>query len=158
MTLLSFFQWLDQTRLGDILRNSLVIYTSIEIVHLLGLALLVGTILIVDVGLLGLGMRRQPVSRLSAGLAPWTWSGFVVMAITGPVLLSSQALKCYHSRVFWTKMVLLSAALVLHFTIHRRAISGGTQTGPIHARLAGALSLTLWLATAFAAKWIEFAA
>ena len=157
MPLLPFFEWLDQSDVGTTLRNSLVLYTSIEIIHLLGLALLVGTILIVDVGLLGFGMRLQPVSRIAKGLAPWTWAGLVVMALTGPLLLSSQALKCYHNRVFWTKMALLSLAIIFHFTIHRKAIAAGPGIGPTQARLAGGLSLTLWVATAFAAKWIEFA-
>lgn len=116
-----------------------------------------GTILIVDVGLLGFGMRRHPVSRVAQGLAPWTWGGFVVMAVTGPLLLSSQAVKCYHNRVFWTKMALLLLALVFHFTVHRKAISDSSRIGPIQARLAGGLSLTLWIAAALAAKWIEFA-
>jgi len=158
MPLLPFFEWLDHTGASDMLRNSQVLYTSIEIIHLLGFALLVGTILIVDAGLLGIGMRRQPVLRIAEGLAPWTWGGFVVMALTGPLLLSSQALKCYHSRVFWTKMALLLLAVIFHFTVHRQAISPDrARIGPIRARLTGGLSLTLWVATAVAAKWVEFA-
>jgi len=157
MSLLPFFQWLDQTDVSAMLRNSLVLYTTIEIIHLLGLALLVGTILIVDVGLLGFGMRRQPVSQVARGLARWTWGGLVVMALTGPLLLSSQALKCYNSRVFWTKMALLILAVLFHFSVHRKAISDGSHIGPTRARLTGGLSLTLWVATAVAAKWVEFA-
>lgn len=64
------------------LRNSQVLYTSIEIIHLLGFAFLVGTILMVDAGLLGIGMGRQPVPRIAEGLAPWTWGGLVVMALS----------------------------------------------------------------------------
>jgi hypothetical protein len=157
VTLLPFFEWLDHTGVSDMLRNSQVLYTSIEIIHLLGLALLAGTILIVDIGLLGFGMRRQPVSRIAEGLAPWTAGAMVVMAITGPVLLSSQALKCYYSHVFWVKMGLLLLAVLFHFTVHRRAIEADSNIGPRASRLAGGLSLTLWIATAWAAKWIEFA-
>ena len=154
MSLLPFFEWLDHTQAGDALRNSVPIYTTVEIIHLLGLALLVGTILIVDIGLMGIGMRRQPVSRIAEGLAPFTWAGFAVMAATGPLLLSSQAMKCYHSRVFWTKMILLLLAVVFHFTIHRRAAAEGSR---VSGKVAGGVSLLLWVATAAAAKWVEFA-
>jgi hypothetical protein len=154
MSLLSFFEWLDHTRAGDMLRNSVPLYTCVEIVHLLGLTLLVGTILIVDVGLMGIGMRRQPVSRIAEGLAPFTWAGFAVMAVTGPLLLSSQAMKCYHSRVFWTKMVLLLVAVVFHFTIHRQATAEDSR---VNGKVAGFVSVLLWVATASAAKWVEFA-
>jgi hypothetical protein len=100
-------------------------------------------------------MSRQPVCRIAEGLSPWTWCGFAVMAATGPLLLSSQALKCYHSRVFWTKMVLLIAAVIFHFTIHRSATTDGSR---VNRKFAGGVSLFLWIATAVAAKWIEFAA
>lgn len=154
MFLLPFFEWLDRTQMGDALRNSVPLYTTVEIIHLLGVALLVGTILIVDVGLMGVGMRRQPISQIAKGLAPFTWAGFAVMAVTGPLLLSSQALKCYDSRVFWVKIALLLSALVFHFTLHRTATAEDSR---MNGKIAGAVSLLLWTATAAAAKWVEFA-
>jgi fatty acid desaturase len=63
-------------------------------------------------------------------------------------------MKCYHSRVFWTKMILLLSAVIFHFTVHRSAIAENSR---VNGKFAGGLSLLLWIATAAAAKWVEFA-
>ncbi len=99
----------------------------------MGLALLVGTITLVDLRTLGLGMRRQTVSELAAQLAPWTRAGLVVMLTTGAVLFSADVTRYDHNPAFRMKMVFLLLALVSHFTIHRHA-----------GKLAAILSLTLW--------------
>jgi hypothetical protein len=136
--------------------NSSVLIAVAQIVHLLGMTMLLGTILMVDLTLLGYGIRRHPVSTIAAELAPYTWIGLAVMFATGPLNLASEAQRCYDSSFFWIKMALLAVALLFHFTVHRRVTLAHPPVSAFRARLAGGVSLALWFGVALAAKFIGF--
>jgi hypothetical protein len=155
MSIFSFFQWLDHTPLGEALRNNRVLFPLVSAIHLLGLALLVGTILVVDLGLVGAGMRRQPVSRVAGQLEPLTWTGLAVMLITGPMLLTGEAIKMYCNEAFWIKLVFVVLAIAFYFTVHRKATSEGSSITPAKAKSVGIVSLTLWICAGLAAKSIN---
>src|ERR1700676_2102809 len=104
MSLLSFFQWCYQTPIGEGIRNSTWLFPVIEAFHLLGLGLTAGAVLIVDLRLLGVGLRRQPVAQLSAGAEPWLLGSLTLMFASGPLLFLSESIKCYYSFAFWVKM------------------------------------------------------
>jgi len=116
--------------------------------------MLIGTILMVDMALLGFGIRRHPAARVAAELAPWTTGGLVVMLVSGPLILSSETLKCYESSFFWIKMSILLAAIAFHFTVHRRIARSEPAAGKFRARLVACVSLGLWIAVALAGKMI----
>src|ERR1700691_3477803 len=107
------------------MRDSLWIFDITETVHTLGIILVAGTIMLVDLRLLGLGLRQEPVSDVVSRIVPWTLSGFGLMLVTGGWLFASEASKLYHSPAFRIKMVLLSLAglnaLIFHLTIYRRS-------------------------------------
>jgi hypothetical protein len=154
MSLFSLFEWLDHTAIGEALRTNRVLFPLVSTFHLLGLALLVGTILIVDLGLLGVGMNRQPVSRVASQLEPLTWIGLVVMLITGPVLLTGEAIKLFSNLAFWTKLVFVALAIAFYSTIRRKAVSDGSSMTPSGAKSVGIVSLALWICAGLAAKSI----
>ncbi len=116
--------------------------------------MLAGTVLMVDMALLGLGIRRHQVARIAAELAPWTTAGLVVLLISGPLILSSETRKCYDSSFFWLKMATLAAAIVFHFTVHRRVIRSAPPVGGVRARLVAFVSLGLWIGVALSGKMI----
>ena len=149
-SLLPAFEWLQQTYLGETIRHSAALIALLEIVHLIGLALLIGTILMVDLSLLGLGIRGQPASRVARELKLFTVLGLTIMLASGPLILCSEAVRCYKTPAFWVKMALLAIAIAFHFTIHRRV----TLAEHAHARLVAVLSLTLWFGVALAGKGI----
>jgi uncharacterized protein DUF6644 len=155
MSLMDVFQWLNDLRLSEAIRNSSVIFPLIEITHLLGLTLLVGTVLVVDVGLLGIGMQRQPAWRLARQLAPWTLTGLVMILATGPLLLIAEAMKISMNPIFPIKMAILLVAVLFHFTVFRKTTSDGSVVTPFRAKLVGGLSLFLWIGTSFIAKVME---
>ena len=130
-TLIPLFAWWGHTGLGQTIRSSATLIALTEIIHLLGLTMLIGTVLMVDMALLGFGIRRHPAARIAAELAPWTTGGLVVMLISGPLILSSETLKCYESSFFWIKMTILLAAIVFHFTVHRSVAQSEPPAGPI---------------------------
>jgi hypothetical protein len=153
-TLIPLFAWLGHTGLGQTIRSSATLIALTEIIHLLGLTMLIGTVLMVDMALLGFGIRRHPVARIAAELAPWTTGGLVVMLISGPLILSSETLKCYESSFFWIKMTVLLAAIVFHFTVYRRVTRLEPPAGRFRAGLVACVSLGLWIAVALAGKMI----
>lgn len=151
-----FFYWYGHTALARTMSDSKVLIAAAQIAHLLGMTLLLGTIMMVDLTLLGFGIRRHPVSRVAEELAPWTLAGLAIMFITGPLNLASEAMKCYDATFFWIKMGLLVLALGFYFTVHRRVRMAEPPVSGFRARLVACVSLALWFGIALAAKFIGF--
>jgi hypothetical protein len=129
-----------------------------ETFHIMALGMLIGTLVIVDLRLLGLGMRRQSVSQLAGYLAPWTLLGVGLMVFTGVPLFMSEAVRLGKSSPFLFKMIFLFCAVTLHFTLHRKAIASSTSASQSSAlgKLAACLSLMCWLGVALAGRAIAF--
>lgn len=136
--------------MGEFMRSTRILFPIVESVHLIGLALFAGTLLLIDMGLLGLAMRRQPVAEVAVALAPFTWSGFALLLITGPFMFTAQATKWHDNPIFWIKMLLLIVATVFQLSVRRKIIS---EQPP---KLIGAVSLALWIATALSSKMMEY--
>ena len=93
-------QWLEQTAVGTSIRESLWLFPIIETVHIFGIILLVGATSILDLRLMGLTFRDEPVSKLANQFLPWAWAGFLTQVITGLLLFSSEATKMYGNHRF----------------------------------------------------------
>lgn len=157
MDLLPVFEWLEATAIGVVIRDSLWLFPVIEAVHLLALALIGGTILIVDLRLLGFGIRSQSSATLAKSLHPWLVGGLITMIATGVPMFLSEAIKCYYSPPFWYKMSFLVVALLYTFTVRKRVAAADSMAlGPVWGRLAALASLGLWFCVGFAGRWIAF--
>src|SRR5262245_34405904 len=110
MDLLAFFQWCEQTAIGETIRNSTWMFPVIEAFHLIGLGITGGLVLLVSLRLLGVGLTAQPVSQISAAAEPWLIGSVIVMFASGIPLFLSEAVKCYYSMPFWVKMTSLFLA------------------------------------------------
>ena len=140
---------LNETAFSTAIRESDYWFSAIETVHVLGLALMAGTIAVVDLRLLGVVFRGQRADQLLSRVLPVTWTGFAVMAVSGGLLFVSEAAKLYGNPAFWVKMGLLVIAglnpLVFHSTVYRSVGDWGAEVAaPRPARLAAASSLLLW--------------
>src|SRR5215472_12757058 len=102
------------------LNASELIFPTLEVIHIAGFAVLVGTIAIVDFRLLGLGLRRQKAAEVARDLGPWTLIGLTMVLLSGPLMFSSDPDMYYLNRSFQVKMVLLLVAIVFHYTVHRK--------------------------------------
>src|ERR1700732_572633 len=132
MSLLEFFQWCEQSAIGDAIRRSAWLFPVIEAIHLLGLGLIGGAVLVVDLRLLGLGLRRQSVAQLARDAQPWLIGSLLLMITTGSLLFMSEAIKCYYHPAFWVKMTSLFLAIVFTFTVHRKVtIADETRVRPV---------------------------
>ena len=152
-----FAQWSEATRLGVTIRNSQYAFPIIEYFHLAALAVIGGAVLVVDMRLLGLGLRETPVERVARDAEPWMIGSLLVMLATGISLYTSEATKCYASPAFWIKMIALALAMLFTFTIRRRvAIADARLASARTCRAVGLVSVTLWFAVAWGGRWIGF--
>jgi hypothetical protein len=159
--LLHFCEWLHDSSIGTSIRESSYAFPILETVHVLGIALLVGTIAIVDLRLLGVLFKREKVSAIVGQVLPLTWSGFVLMFVSGFLLFWSEAEKSYGNPVFRIKLVLLLLVglnpLIFHSTIYRTVVRwDDALVVPLQARVTAILSLTLWSATIVAGRAIAY--
>lgn len=157
MTLLSFFTWCQDTALGETIRTSQWLFPVIESLHLLALAVIGGAVLLVDLRLLGLLLPRQSVARLAQNAQPWLIRSLMAMIATGILLFLSEALKCYYSPAFATKMGALLLATIFTFTIRRRvAMAAETESSALRRKLVALVSIGLWSAVGMGGRWIGF--
>jgi hypothetical protein len=156
VTLLEVFDRLEQSGLGSAVRDSSWLFPVIEAGHLLGLALLGGAVLILDLRLLGLGLTARPVDALLDDLHPWFLAALAVLIGSGVPLFLSEAVKCYWSDAFWLKMGALAGALAFTFGVRNRLARASADLPTWQGRALGATSMALWLTVAAAGRWIGF--
>jgi hypothetical protein len=149
-----FFRWLVNSPWSHAMNSYEWVFPAVQSLHFIGFALSIGTIAIVDLRLLGLGMRRLAPDELAADLAPWTRVGIAVMLTTGPLMFSTDAVTYHYNPSFQFKMACLILALLFQFTLHRRAVRPDAR--PIAAKLAAATSLLLWTAVVAGGRMIAF--
>jgi hypothetical protein len=152
--------WLQDLSFPTNIRESDWLFPTIETVHVFALVLVVGSILRVDLRLLGLANRDRPFSQMAKEMLPWTWSFFVIAAIAGLLMFSSKAVVYFGNIPFRLKMLcLLLAGLnmwVFHAFSTRQLRTWDSSVPPTPARIAGGLSLCLWTLIVAAGRWIGF--
>ena len=154
--LLPFFEWCETVWLGRAVVGSLWLFPVIEAVHLLGLSVLGGAVLIVDLRLLGTGLKSWTPAELWREARPYTIGALVLMIATGIPLFLSEALKCYYNDSFWVKMTTLPIAIAFAFTIRARTTTDSVRNTARRQAVVGALSIALWVTVAAAGRWIGF--
>ena len=125
-----------------------------EILHIVGFATLVGTITIVDLRLLGLGMKKATPAELWRDTAPWTLAGLALALISGPLLFSSDPLLYLHNQAFRFKITCLALAILYNYTIQRKVALSNASGAT--AALTAIVSLTLWISVVFGGIFIGF--
>ncbi len=155
-------QGLEATPWGTAVRENTWLFPTIESVHVLALVMVVGSIMVVDLRLLNLASRQRSVKELTDEVLPWTWTAFVAAAITGSLLFSSSAVRYSGIWQFETKMCLLVLAALNMGIFHLGAFRSVAQWDraparpPLAARLAGGISLGIWLVIVALGRWVGF--
>ena len=127
---------------------------------MLAICLVVGSIMAVDLRLLGFASVNRPISAVTHGILPLTWCAFVVAVASGGLLFISNATKYLGNGFFVAKLFLIAAAglnmLIFHAISAKDRGGGRTKAPPLAARLAGGLSILLWVAVVACGRWIGF--
>lgn len=156
--MLTWFEWLEHSWLGAAVNNSTWAFAVIEAGHLLALAVLGGAILVVDMRLLGFGLKEEPVSYVGKTAQPWLLGGLAAAIVTGiPLLASLAAGKYYVNGAFWMKMYFFLAALVFTFTIRRAIVMGDdVRANSRIGKMVGLASVLLWSGVGIMGRGIGF--
>ncbi len=136
------------------LNSSELVFPTLECFHIVGFALSIGTIAVVDFSLLGVGMTRQTPAQLHRDTWLWTLGGLLLMFFSGLLLFSSDPDMYYLNWAFLIKMVFFVSAVVFHYTIHRKAVSADSP--PLSGKAIACVSLALWAGVIFGGIFIGF--
>jgi hypothetical protein len=150
------FEWFEMTSPGVVVRESIWLFPVLEAVHLLGLCLLGGAVLLVDLRMLGLAMRGQPVPALAGQMRPWLVGAVAVLLVTGMLLFLSEAVKCFYNQSFWVKMIALPLALLFTFVVRERFAGRASEETTATIKIVAVVSMSLWFTVAAAGRWIGF--
>ena len=153
--LFNFFDQLEQSFIGEAIRNSIWMFPVIEAFHLIGLAILGGSILVGNLRLLGLLLSTKPINYVISQTTLILKLGLIILVSTGIPLFLSEAIKCYYSRAFWIKMSALLIGLVFLFFI-RNPIGLSAVKGNTKLKLIGFMSISIWAIVAGSGRWIGF--
>ena len=158
----SFFEWLYGLHVSQAIRVDFLWFPLFESIHVIAITLVVGSIAIVDLRLLGITSDRKSVSELLGELLPWTWGFFVLAIVTGTLMFISKAPDYYGNGSFRYMMIFIGLAgvnmAVFHLSPAYRNVSKwdrGVPT-PMQAKIAGGLSLALWITVVFCGRWIGY--
>lgn len=157
----SLLKSVEMSALAARIRDSLLLFPLIESTHVFGLALVFGTIVVIDLRLLGIASIRQPFRRLASDILKWTWAAFALTALTGSLMFTTNARVYYHNVFFRTKMLLLLLTginmLVFELTagrvIHRWDKS---PSAPPVGKAVAAVSLVMWISIICMGRIIGF--
>ena len=152
------FLALQESALGHAMRSSPALYPAVEILHIIGFVALVGSIVALDVRLLGLG-RAIPIQPMARLLLPLSRFGFLLAISMGFLLFSADASHVVRNPAFQAKLLLIAAALVTVAIAHagpwRRIALWGTEA-PGSAKVMALASLLLWLSVVCAGRLIAY--
>ena len=156
MSVLDFFKWLQYSPPLAMMRSSSWFFPIIASIHLMGLALIGGAVLVVDLRLLGLGLRQQPVSQVARDAERWLHVSLAVLLPTGILqFMCFAATKYYYLTAFWMKMATLCLALLFTFSIRRKVTTADEmRVNKRWSKIVALISLSLWLSVAIAGRLI----
>jgi uncharacterized membrane protein len=160
-SLTGLMEWLQALSWAVFIHKTKWAFTTVELVHVFAVALVIGTIAIVDLRLVGLIAAKRPFTELSRAVLPYTWAAFVLAVAAGSLLFISRATDYFVNPIFWIKMSIIALAGI-NMLIFELITARGAQKWnldripPLPARLAGGISLTCWALVVGFGRWISF--
>jgi hypothetical protein len=151
--LTELLHWVETTPLAIFVSQSTYGFAAIDMFHVAAVAVVFGMIAILDLRLTGMAFLDFSVTDLSRQILPWTWTAFVIAAITGVLMFTGQAVKYAMNFAFLVKLALMAIAglnvLAFHFITYQGVARWDHGVpAPWSAKLAGALSFMIWIAVA----------
>jgi Family of unknown function (DUF6644) len=153
--------WLEQTPLSQTIQSAGWIVPTVQTVHILAIAAVMSSVLMIDLRLIGILARDQPLARVSERFRPVIWRTLPILLATGFIMITGEPARSLESPVFQLKMTLLVAAMIVTLSyqipLGRDAafwdLSGGRR---VAVKLIAVLSLLLWVGIVFAGRWIAY--
>ena len=157
----SFMEWLQAGSLATFIHQTKWAFTTIEVIHVIAISLVIGTIAVVDLRLLGLASTRRSFTELARPILKWTWAAFALAAVTGSLLFISQAAGYFVTTTFRIKLLIMIVAAVNMLIFEFMTVRGVQEwdknpTPPTPARVAGGISLACWILVFVFGRWTGF--
>jgi len=160
MTLEQILESLQRASFATAIAESNWLFPTLETLHVMALALMVGSIGIIDLRLLGRTNRQLAVRELMAAVLPWTWTVFGIALLTGFLMFSAHAVRYAGLLPFRIKLGLIFLAglnmLLFHLVTMRGVVRWDAGEPPAAVRAAGAASIVLWVGVVTAGRWLGF--
>ncbi len=153
--LLPFFEWCEATSVGEFVRSRTWQFPLVETIHILSLAVLIGTVVVLNLRLMGVLMRGWTVSGLMRDLRPYINGSLAVILVSGVLLFLSEATKAFDNIAFWVKVYLLFGAILFHYAVVG-SVARAEQVPPLKGWSVGVTSLLLWFGIGWAGRAIAF--
>lgn len=146
---------------AEAIRTSIWWFPVVETIHVLAIVFVLGSIVLVDLRLIGAISRDRPITHVSAEMLPWTWASFVIAAISGTALFTAQAVRYVDTIYFDMKLLIMIIAginmLYFEYVTKKTIVQWDRDARPpANVRFAGATSLILWLGVVTTGRFIGF--
>lgn len=153
----NFCNWLSSTPLSLKIQTILWIIPAVQTVHILCVSIVMSTMAMLDLRLVGLTGKSQPVSRAVGRWVPWVWGALPVMLLTGCILIVGEPTRELMNPYFRAKMAMLAIVVAITLFVYLRNKDGAYwESRAIVAKFAGGVSLLLWVGIVAAGRWIAY--
>ena len=157
MELLSFFEWMEASSLGQIGKTYGGVYAIGQSLHLMALALLGGTVLVADLRLLNVVLRDVPSEIVTENAHKWFKIAISLFIVTGIFMAAAVGSRMYYNAFFWAKMVALTTGIIFVFFVKYPLLKDNHNTiNPVVLKSLAVASLLLWFTVAATGRWIGF--
>jgi hypothetical protein len=145
---MTFLEWCQHSALSELIRKQAWTIPAVEILHLTGVILVFGSVLIINLRLLGWIFASEPSNVIAADLSRRTRLGLILLVITGPLLFFAMPMKLFETPDFSVKLALVAIAITYHWAVHRKRMLA--TEGSSGQKLSAGISMALWLAAILA--------
>jgi hypothetical protein len=153
----SFFIWLEASALGAFVKDQAATFATIEAIHLMALAVLGGSVFVSDLRLCNVLLTDVPSKTVTDNAHKYFKIALIVLLVTGFVMLSGVATKCYHNFYYWVKMAALAVGILFAFTVRQPLLRGNhDELSPVTLKLVAVASISVWFLVAASGRWIGF--
>jgi hypothetical protein len=154
-------KWLAATPLSHTIQTTGWIIPSLQTIHILGVAVVFSSAILVDLRIWRLLQRDEPLPEVARRFLPTIWPVLLILLVTGSLLIVGEPRRSLLNSTFYLKMALLAAAIVLTVGLQRSIASspnfwGKDRGRPIAGRFAAAISILIWCGILFAGRWIAY--
>ncbi|MGA9938523.1 MAG: DUF6644 family protein [Candidatus Acidiferrales bacterium] len=154
----AFCDWLSNTPVSLKIQTVLWIIPAVQTVHILSVSIVMASMAMLDLRLMGLAGKRQPISRMVTRFVPWVWRVLLILVATGAILIIGEPDRELLNWAFRTKMAMVATVSLITLFVQNRNKHDAAfwETHRIGAATVGALSLLLWVAIVTAGRWMAY--
>ncbi len=160
MNLHDFSTWLSATPPSQIIQINFWIIPTVQSIHILAICVVISSALLINLRLVGIVGRADPVAGFANRYLPWTWTALVILLLSGSILIVGEPDRTLGNGIFWSKMALVAAGLILSLAfaipIRKNPTFWESAGDGVGAKLLGVVSLAVWIAVIFSGRWIAY--